>query len=581
MDAQLNTQSKNHGWRALFRTIKNLRLPWIWVIVGLSLNLILSELMLKLPDTTANLLGGQLTGSAIMEAITYYVVLGAITFLMVIGQVQAQTYSVNRARESLWKKMLIIKMDYFDKNDPSDLMSTITNDANEALTSFINIIIYLIPNFYYVVKALMRISEYHWLLAASCFALLPVKYVYALIMGKKFQKNTAAIYEKIGSLTGFLADRINHLSLIKTHTNENKENDAGRDASQKLLKANMKIVHLDNIATGAISVIDIVQKFIVVVVAVILLQQGKIDVAMWLAFFLFSQNLFSYMDQIVDAWVRIKSSHGSFQRIIDIMDGAEEKNIAALPFPKTGDIQFKNVTFTYPQVETPALNDVSFNISRGSSVAIVGLCGSGKTTSVSMLERFYTPDSGQVLIGNMDIRNISLYDFRKKLAYVQQGADVFSGTLREVLTYGIDRSITDSEIFDAAKKTGFSEYLELCNNNLDYEISSGGESMSGGQKQRLVLTRELLHDGDIIIMDEPTSALDAQISAKIQSTMDSIFKGKTRVTITHDLNFAKKYDKILVMDNGKLACEGTHETLMASCETYRQMILSAEEEAKA
>lgn len=267
----------------------------------------------------------------------------------------------------------------------------------------------------------------------------------------------------------------------------------------------------------------------------------------------------------------MKGVHGEFHRIIDIMDGQEEEKGTTAVFPETGDIHFKDITFTYPETDKPALDHVSFTVPRGSSFAIVGLCGSGKTTSVSLLERFYRQEEGQILIGDTDIHDISLADFRRNLAYVQQGADIFSGVLRDVITYGIDRAVSDEEILAAAEKTGFDEYLRLCKAGLDTEVASGGESMSGGQRQRLVLTREVLRNGNIILMDEPTSALDIQISVKIQDMMDKLFADKTRILITHDLSFARKYDRIIVMEGGHLVGEGTHETLLETCATYRKM----------
>lgn len=578
MDTQVKEKPKRDDWAALFRTLKKLKLPWFWIITGLGLNLILNNLLLKLPDMTADLMSGQISGKALTEAIMYYIGMGAMSFAAVAGQVQAQSYSVKRARESVWKKMLSMRMDYFDRNDATDMMSAITNDASSALTDFANVLVYLIPDIYYVVMAMRRISEYHWTLALSCFIMFPLKYLYAWLMGRQVQVNNAILYGKIGELTGFLADRINHLPLIKTYTNEEKEGENGRTVAHKLYKANMKLVYLDNLSEGIVSALDVLQKFAVIVVAVILLQQGKIDMAMWLGFFLFSQNLFSNMDQVFEQWIKIKGMHGEFHRIIDVMDGPEEEKGAAASFPEEGDIHFRNITFTYPETDKPALNNVSFTVPRGSSLAIVGLCGSGKTTSASLLERFYNQDEGEIFIGDTNIRDISMADFRKNLAYVQQGADVFSGTLREVLTYGIDRPVTDEEIFQAAKKTGFDQYLGLCKGCLDTEVASGGESMSGGQRQRLVLTREVLRGGNIILMDEPTSALDVQVSAKIQDTMDRVFAEKTRILITHDLGFAKKYDRIIVMDGGNLVGEGTHESLLASCDMYRKMNENAGEE---
>jgi ATP-binding cassette, subfamily B, bacterial AbcA/BmrA len=576
---QRKKEKKRDNWGELFRTIRKLRLPWVWIIVGLGLNLILSNLMLELPTTTSELMSGNITGAELTKSIVYYIVLGLMSFVMVTGQVQAQSYGAKRTRKAVWQKMLGLRMDFFDQNDPSELMSTMINDAGNAAQKLVNVLIYLIPDIYYVIAALIRIRSYHWILAVSCFSMLPLKYLYALIMGHYVQDNNAKVYHRIGQLTGFLSDRINHLPLIKTYTNEAEEEQNGRNASQELLKANMKLVHLDNISIGAAAVIDIFQKFIVVVVAVLLLQQGEIDITMWLAFFLFSQNLFTRMDEIFDFWLRIKTVHGCFNRMIKIMNAPDEENGAVLPLPEEGDIAFQNVTFTYPGTDAPAMKDVSFTLRRGSCTAIVGLCGSGKTTSISLLERFYAPDEGQISIGGTDIQTISLADYRKHFSYVQQGAEIFSGKLRDALTYGIDRQVSDEEIFSAAEQTGFSEYLALCGNDLNTEVASGGASMSGGQRQRLVLTRELLRGGDIILMDEPTSALDVRVSAKIQQTIDTVFADKTRILITHDLSLAQNYDRILVMNAGQLVGDGTHESLLETCETYRKMAENAGEEA--
>lgn len=565
------------SFRVLFRTIGRLRLPWVWIAAALALNLALETLMLRLPDTTADLMSGQLSGAATAKAILYYIVLGLLSFVMVAGQVQAQTYGIRRARQSLWNKMLGMRMSYFDRNDPSDQMSAIINDAGSAVNDLVNVIIYLIPSVYYVVMALRRIGSYHWLLAVSCFAVLPLKYLYALVMGRQMQKGTAKVYGRIGVLTGFLADRINHLPLIKAYTNEKAEIRAGEETARGLRKAQMKLVFLDNVASAAVTVMDILQKFIVIVLAVVLLQRGEIELSMWVAFFLFAQNLFPNMDQVFDTWVRFKGIHGSFRRVCEIMDGEDEEP-AALAFPETGDIRFDHVTFTYPDTDAPALADVSFTVPRGGAVAIVGLCGSGKTTSISLLERFYLPDEGHIFIGDTDVREIALGDFRRRIAYVQQGADVFGGTLREALTYGIGREVTDEEILAAAEKTGFAEYLAQIGNDLDAEVAPGGDSMSGGQSQRLVLTRELLRGGDIVLMDEPTSALDVRVSARIQDTMDTVFADKTRILITHDLALARRYGRILVMDGGRLCGDGSHEELLEHCGTYRRMNEDAEEE---
>lgn len=576
---QRNNNTSGGTWKALFATLGKLWLPWLWVLAALVMNTGLNTMLLELPDMTANLLGGDLSAKAVTNAVIYYIVFGLLSFVGVAVQVQAQSFGVRRSRESIWRKMLGMKMEHYDRNDASDLMSTIINDAGNAANDIVNVIIYLIPDIYYVVAALLKINRYHSVLALACFAMLPLKYLYALFMGKKVQEATTRSYDRIGELTSFLADRISHLPLIKTYTNEKSENEKGRQTAFGLLKANMRLVRLDNISAGISAFLDILQKFIVVVVAVILLQRKEIDIAMWLAFFLFSQNLFPTMDSVFEYWIKIKGIKGSFERASGIMNGEDEPSGTAAA-PESGEVRFENVTFTYPGADAPALKNVTFTVPDGSMVAIVGMCGSGKTTSVSLLERFYGPDTGRILVGGTDISELPLGEYRRRLAYVQQGAGIFSGTLRDALTYGIDREISDQEIFDAAGRTGFSEYLDLCPEGLSTEVAAGGDSMSGGQKQRLVLTREVLRGGSIILMDEPTSALDVRVSAKIQETMDAVFAGKTRILITHDLDYAKRCGRILVLSDGQLVGDGSPDELMESCPTYRTMVENATKEAE-
>lgn len=195
MDTQTKVKPQRDNWSAWFRTIKKLRLPWIWIIIGLALNLGLNNLLLKLPDLTADLVSGKITGPAIGKAIMYYVVVGLMSFVAVLGQVQAQTYSIRRTRESVWKKMLSMRMEYFDRNDPTDMMSAVTNDASAAIKDLISVLIYLIPDIYYVVMALKRIGEYHWLLVVSYFFLFPDN-SYGYTSGGQPEHITDLTYEK-------------------------------------------------------------------------------------------------------------------------------------------------------------------------------------------------------------------------------------------------------------------------------------------------------------------------------------------------------------------------------------------------
>lgn len=252
----------------------------------------------------------------------------------------------------------------------------------------------------------------------------------------------------------------------------------------------------------------------------------------------------------------------------EVMEGREEAGIS----DKGADasVTFDQVSFSYGEHE--ALKNVSFEVPSGSSVCIVGLCGSGKTTSLNLLERFYDPKSGEIRLGGKPISKMPLKEYRSRFAYVQQGADVFTGTVREAMTYGIEREISDEEILKAAELSGFADYLKDQPQGLDTVLMGGADALSGGQSQRLVLAREFLRGAEIILMDEPTSALDVETSKRIRQVIQNLFKGRTKIVVSHDLALAQDMDQIVVLEGGVCVGRGSYEELMKNCVLFQEMV---------
>ena len=319
--------------------------------------------------------------------------------------------------------------------------------------------------------------------------------------------------------------------------------------------------------------------FVLIVLAVILIQQKKITMQQWVAFFLISGHLSSTMSQLVNEWMSIKMVKASLCRAAKIYDAPSEEpeQTGSVPIPEMGrDVRFEGVTFSYG--EKSALRDVSFTVPEGKSTAIVGLCGSGKTTSLNLLERFYRPDEGEITMGGVDIKSMPLDQYRRCFSYVQQRPEIFSGTVREALTYGVGREVSDEEIMDAVRITGIAGYIEKQPKGLETEIAPSGTSLSGGQIQRLVLAREFLRNADVLLLDEPTSALDAQAAKGVQEAVLSTFADKTIIMVTHDLLLTQFVDKIIVLQNGGLVGEGTYDELMADCPIFNEMVMAQEKE---
>ena len=382
-------------------------------------------------------------------------------------------------------------------------------------------------------------------------------------------------------MTGYLAERIRNLPLIKTYTNEKQELRNGQVAAERLRKANMRMAVLNCCISGIETFLQLGGQVLAMIIAVILLQQGKITMSEWVAFFLFNSTLSTYFSSLIFEWFNIKRSHGAIARAASIYSAPEENTESVgKPLPETGlDLVFDNVSLSYG--DKSALRGVSFTIPQASTTAIVGLCGSGKTTALSLLERFYHADEGDIRLGGVSIKDFNLIEYRKHFAYVQQRPEVFSGTVREALTYGIDREFSDDELLEAARRSGFAPYLASQPKGLQTPVAPSGKSMSGGQLQRLVLAREFLRDASVLLLDEPTSALDSESAQAVQETILNLFTGKTVVMVTHDLKLVQRADQIIVLQDGELVGVGGYNHLMQSCPLFHEMVETQIQEEEA
>lgn len=567
------TQESGKGnWKEFIGLLRAVHLPWGWIILAFLCNALYSEVMLLLPTTTAGLLSGSTDKGVLWGAIQFYVLFTIVLCADTALRTPAQHIATRNARRTLWDRMLHIRMDYFDRHDPSDLLSTITNDTEAAMQVLVTSMAALLPSVYYVVRALMTVSSYNVWLMVSVFLLFPVKIVYMAYIGRRRYKTQSGLYREVGGLTAYLAERVRGLGLIKTYTNEQQELENGEQASKKLFLANMKITGLECTITGMDTVISLLQNLVVMVFGVLLLQRGTITMQQWVAFFMYAGTLSSYFSSLIGYWTDLKNVQGTLARASRLVSAPVEDEMPDVVENTTGtqDITFEQVSFAYGDKQ--ALHDVTFTVRAGSATAIVGLCGSGKTTSISLLERFYSCKDGSVRIGGQDVNQMSLDKLRGRFGYVQQGADIFSGTLRAALTYGLHRDVTDEEIWTAARRSGFDQVIHKLDGELDARVSAGGTSLSGGQRQRLVLTREFLRDADILLLDEPTSALDAAASAEVQNAIFELFPGKTKLIVTHDPTLMERADQIIVLDHGKLAGCGTYAQLSRSCRAFQELL---------
>ena len=444
-----------------------------------------------IPSATGKLVAGDLSGEALTTAITSYALYG----LCAVGESAivafAYGFTTKRARFQLWGKMLRIDESYYDKIDSSEMFSAVTFDLGSAMPGLVNLMVAVLPDLFYVVIALKKINTYDIKLLIVMLVFIPLKVIYTVVFGRLYFKAETRIRKKQGELTSRIGERVENLLMVKSFNREEREYEVGSESIEELYKANVNVAKLGGISLAAENGIELLQQFIVLVIAVLLLQKGKISMEAWIAFFLFTSNISYKISDLMNDWISTKSIAGSLVRPKSLYQADEENYVSDgkdLSNLENYDIEFKNVNFGYN--EELVLKDISFTIKEGQKVAIVGNCGSGKSTTLSLIERFYTPESGEITIGGVPVCEMKLHDYRNHIAYVPQSNQAFSDTIREVLKYGNSEELTDEMLLEASDVTGFSDYLKLQKDGLDTLVHNGGDNMSGGQLQRMIITRE-------------------------------------------------------------------------------------------
>lgn len=546
------------------------------IIFSLIVGSVQSVVASSVPDATASLFDGDFSPSklwGVAQTLLISLVLGLVSYVV---RVFAESKSVLAARTSIWEKMIDAKMEYYDENDPASRLSMVTVDAQTFGAGLVQLFVFIPTMVVLLIASLLQLLAYNPKLLMVLWVLIPMHIIYFISLGKYQQKLGKNYAAQIGDLTGYLAERIRNLPMIKNFAAEDTEDRNGVEAAGKLYTVSRKYnVNIGSINAAYQTLSPVASTVLSVLWGAYLLRTGETDITSFLAFSMYIVSINMTFLVVATVWVFIKDFAGRANRVARLLEspteavGKKEKGIVDIP---TGDIHVENVTFRYPNFEKPAAQNVSFTIPQGKMTAIVGPSGSGKTTIIKLLERLYAPTEGAITVGGTDIQTLNLENWRRSLSYVVQDAGVFSGTLRQALCYSVDREVTEEELTQVTKTVGLYDYIQTLPDGLDTPLANWGTSLSGGQRQRIAIARAMLRDSDVYIFDEPTSALDPEAATAIARIIAEGFTGKTVIVISHELNFISQAERIVVLDQGKLAGEGCHSELMASCPVYSDLV---------
>ena len=470
------------------------------------------------------------------------------------------------------QKFLLSDISHITKKHSGKYLSNFTNDTTILFTVLTGVVVTLFKEIFTLI-ALLGLMFYHdWQLSLLAMIMIPVAAISSKNIGKKMGKKVHVSLEASDKFMKFLSEIIKGSWLIKIYQ---KEEDELKKISMIIDERFKAIRKVEQTRLGAGPIMEIISAIaiaIVVFFAGYRSMQGAITLGEFVSFLAALMLAYQPVRALAGINVGIQEGITAAKRIYEIIDQKNEiyndENAPSLKL-KNATLEFKNISFTYPD-GTHALKNLSAKIEGGKKVGLVGISGSGKTTFLNLIPRFFNLEHGTILIDDQNINNINLNSLRKEISIVSQDVILFDDTIRSNILYG-NASASDDEIINACKFAAAQDFIEKLPNKYETIIGENGIKLSGGQKQRLSIARAILKDSPIILLDEATSSLDSESEAVIQKAIENLTKNKTTIIIAHRLSTIMNCDKILVFDNGQIVDEGTHEFLLKNSLIYKNL----------
>jgi len=560
-------KTKQSGLKAFISLILSTNIPKFALFFGLLTSVFTTLTGLIVPLLTKNLVDSFSVSSlstpliiTIAAAFVLQAILGGVSLylLTAVGQ-----KVVSSLRDKMWTRLIRLPVKFFDKTSSGQVVSRVVNDTSIVRDLIAQHFPDSISGVFSIIGAITLLLIMDWKMTLIMLITVPLIIIIMVPLGRQMTKISRGLQDETAAFTGNAQQTVGDIRLMKVSTAEQSEEEKGLTGIQKLLTYGLKEARI-------FALIAPIMQFIVMFVIVGIIAYGGMRVASGemttgtlVAFLLYLFQIIVPMTSLTMFFTQLQKAKGATERIIEILDEpletsqqGIEKDITNLP------IHVKNVSFAYEENE-PIINDISFSAHPGEMIALAGPSGGGKTTIFGLIERFYEPSEGEIVIGEIPIQTITMKAWRNQIGYVSQESSMMAGTIRDNLTYGLDNAtdIPDNDLWAVAKMSYADEFIKQFSNGLDTEVGERGVKLSGGQKQRIAIARAFLRDPKILMMDEATASLDSQSEIIVQKALFELMKGRTTFVIAHRLSTIVDADQILFIENGSITGRGTHEEL--------------------
>ena len=476
-------------------------------------------------------------------------------------------------RRNIFQHLMYMPVSYFDQNPVGRSLSRVTYDTEMVANSSSHVLVTIVREGVYLISLFVVMIYTSWQLSVVLFVLAPIIGMLIAIVSRRFRQLSRNIQSSMGDLTVTTEQMLKGHKEVISFGGQQVEKERFERVSNDMRLKGMKVISADGISDG---LVQLIASFALSAVLYLSTVKGldieDLTAGSFTVVFSSMMAMLRPLKSLTNVNSQFQRGMAACQTLFGFLDLPTEEDKGKIEIKRAkGNIEFKNVSFTYEGKENPALNQVSFSIPKGKTVALVGRSGSGKSTIANLLTRFYNIDSGEILLDGVNVQDYTLANLREQCSIVSQQVHLFNDTIANNIAYAATDKFSRKEIIQAAKAAHAMEFIEKLDDGLDTIIGENGASLSGGQRQRLAIARALLRNSPVLVLDEATSALDTESERAIQSALAELQKDKTVLVIAHRLSTIEKADEILVVDQGKIVERGSHSELMALDGAYKQL----------
>ena len=487
------------------------------------------------------------------------------------------TGMAQKLRTELFERVESFALADFNKFSTASLITRSTNDIQQIqMTSILLLRLALMAPIMAIgglQKAIHNAPDLSWIIALAVSVLLVVIAVLFVIAVPRFKK-LQTLVDKLNLVT---RENLVGLKVIRAFHNEKIEQKKFQQANTELNKMNLFVNRLMMLLDPIMTLVMNFSSVAIVWFGAHLISSGNLQIGNMMAFLEYAMQVIISFLLLSMVFIMVPRAAVSVKRVGEVLDTlpsiVDPPSPQQLPHDATGKIEFKDVTFTYPDADLPVLSSINFTAEPGQTTAFIGSTGSGKSTLINLIPRFYDVSAGQILLDGVDIRNVKLEDLYDQIGYVPQKGVLFSGTIASNIKYG-NAKASQKLVEKSAKIAQAAEFISELKNGYKNDIAQGGSNVSGGQRQRLSIARAIVVEPNVYIFDDSFSALDFKTDAKLRSALAKETKHKTVLIVGQRINTIMNADKIIVLDEGKIVGQGAHQELMKDCQVYQEIAAS-------